>query len=113
MRVYGGKEVVHLDCRIGVGHLCQDYHNKTFYAKNMKILAVNDKVHTLIRGDFKLEDSKNITIDHSNNLSGLIEDSAESARIYPKFFCLAFLITLVLVSIIFIIKISLLKGKDK
>ena len=85
VRIVGGKEVIHADCRMGMSRVCAEYHGETLYAENLKILVLNDRYYAVAGGTLHYGGNE-LTIGSGTDEAALSKEFADSKRIYPKFF---------------------------
>ncbi|MDO4249853.1 MAG: hypothetical protein Q4C79_13015 [Neisseria sp.] len=103
IQIFGGSEIMYADCRVGVGGLCWDYRGRNLYAKNIKLLVINNESSALIYADLESKERK-FTIDNSRNIQSLVTESVARRRVYPKFFLFATMISFLLLLIVFVVK---------
>ena len=105
VRIVGGKEVIHADCRMGMSRVCAEYHGETLYAENLKILVLNDRYYAVAGGTLHYGGNK-LTIGSGTDEAALSKEFADSKRIYPKFFMMGAIVLLPFLLILFVLKRS-------
>lgn len=105
VRIVGGKEVIHADCRMGMSRVCAEYHGETLYAENLKILVLNDRYYAVAGGTLHYGGNE-LTIGSGTDEAALSKEFADSKRIYPKFFMMGAIVLLPFLLILFVLKRS-------
>lgn len=105
VRIVGGKEVIHADCRMGMGRVCAEYHGETLYAENLRIVVLNDRYYAVAGGTLHYG-SDELTIESGTDDAALLKEFADDKRIYPKFFLMGAVVLLPFLLILFVLKRS-------